>query len=195
MKQRNWILRWLFVFYLAGVLQVEATPTLPMIEQPVHSQPIPRQPALRFASGVIFYDSNINGFWDEGEVELDGVQVVLWRDENGNSLLDAEIDTRLDEMISGDDPATVETEVGWFGFPLDFFIGYMVQIAPENFEVNHPLHLYCHVSWTTYGYEPRALDWRTITFDFVHFGYVLDVGPAPCQPDIQLFLPLINPVP
>ncbi len=86
-----------------------------------------------FIGDFIWLDSDGDGWPDPDEPGINGVVVNLWEDVDHDGTLSPP-DVKVATVISGDNPATPETEQGWYGFDGLDKTNYLVEIDPVNFE-------------------------------------------------------------
>ncbi len=79
---------------------------------------------------TVWYDSNANGVQEAGETPAGGVLVLLYQDENGDGIIDAE-----DALVA----STTTDGSGNYLFSNLAAGDYIVQVAPANFNTGQPL--------------------------------------------------------
>ena len=120
---------------------------------------------------LVWHDTDTDGTQagPPDEPGIDGVLIKLYR-------LSGSVWEFVSEMVTGDDPSTPETEMGWYGFEIEAIQGerFQVSVDSSNFGVGGPLHGYTFTSQSTYGPNPFTfqMDSTGIYQNFdIDFGY------------------------
>lgn len=106
---------------------------------------------------LVWHDSDANGFDAPGEAGISGALVRLYLDD-GDGAFDPAGDLLENQIYTGDNPSTPETESGWYEFQVsDQEALYWVVVDPINFAAGGPLAGYIHTSGSTIGPNPMPV--------------------------------------
>ncbi len=123
----------------------------------------------------VWHDANDDGLQGPNELGINMVLVQLYLD-NNDGFFDPSVDTLKGQVVTGNNPSTPQTEVGWYEFQVDVTDAfYWVYIAPSNFAPGGPLEGYIHTSSGIFGPNPMLvyLPGGIQTFRDADFGYAL----------------------
>jgi hypothetical protein len=121
----------------------------------------------------VWHDTNKDG-WEAGEEGIDNVLVKLFMD-NGDGSFESDADAWVDQMYTGDDPASTTIEHGWYTFKIGVTDAlYWVVIDDSNFAGDGELVGWTHTSAGTKGPEPMPvyLPPGVQNYTYADFGYV-----------------------
>jgi YVTN family beta-propeller protein len=123
----------------------------------------------------VWYDTDLSGYPDPGEPGIDGVWVKLYIDNGDSVFRPGTEDTLWDEMYTGDNPASVQVEHGWYDFSISFTgINYWVLIDSSNFVAGGPLAGHMQTSVDSIGPVPllAILPPGIQDYNYADVGYV-----------------------
>ena len=151
---------------------------------------------------LVWLDINLNGRWGAGEPGIDGVVVQLYSDDGDGEFDPNGADVLLQQMTTGDNPATLAVEHGWYDFNVEGNSKlYWVLLTASNFEPGGPLAGLVFTSAETKGPTPMLVFIYGVVEDYneADFGYARTslrlVKTAGNAPDGQpLTLPAPGPV-
>ena len=123
----------------------------------------------------VWYDTDLSGYPDPGEPGIDGVLVRLYIDNGDSVFRPGTGDTLWDEMHTGDNPASVQVEHGWYDFSISLMgINYWVLIDSSNFVAGGPLAGHMQTSVDSIGPVPllAILPPGIQDYNYADVGYV-----------------------
>jgi hypothetical protein len=125
----------------------------------------------------VWFDADAMGDQNVGEPGIDGVLVKLYLDDGDNVFEPGAGDILVNQMRTGDNPATSEVEKGWYDFYVETPVittYYWVYIDSTNFDAGQPLHEYTLTSGDTIGAPPLLVTQPKNTiqdYNDADFGY------------------------
>lgn len=126
--------------------------------------------------GLVWHDTDISGYPEEGEPGIDGVLVNLWLDDGDANFEPDADDVLWGNTMTGDNPFTWEEEHGWYEMSVTANgNAYWVEIDQSNWAPGSPLEGYVHTSRSRLGPQPWLIPLPEPVMNYrnVNFGYAI----------------------